>query len=343
VALYLCLSDIHARRHPPVSCTETYWPDLLDLLKQSVKVARQYGVIAVVWAGDVFDHKAPGRTDHGIIQDLQRVIRSYPCPVFITPGNHDMQHDRIESIVSTQPLGVLYGPGFGKGVANELVRWGGYDAEQQYFIYGVPWLQAYGEYTEEADTAVGQAFEVWRHEVFERGTGSARPLVVAHAPLYPPGQESPWEHFPAERWAEAMGGAGHVFYGHVHPSHGVYEAGGVTFCNNGALSRGSLDESNLNRPVGVTIYDDQTGGFEFVELAYRPADQVFKLAEHGEAVTAQKHMADFLERAGGAVTLPVLTIGSVMEEIRRRKPGEAVVDLAEEILAEVSEPGRKRR
>ena len=78
-----------------------------------------------------------------------------------------------------------------------------------------------------------------------------------------------------------MGGAGSVFYGHVHEPHGVYEAGGVTFCNNGALSRGSLHEYNLTRQVGCTLWDSETGEFEFVPLDAKPASEVFRLA--GEA------------------------------------------------------------
>ena len=64
VALYGLISDIHASERPPSSCTETYCDDLLELLARSVLVARERKLRAMVWAGDIFHSKVPGRTSH---------------------------------------------------------------------------------------------------------------------------------------------------------------------------------------------------------------------------------------------------------------------------------------
>jgi DNA repair exonuclease SbcCD nuclease subunit len=327
VSEYLLISDIHATKRPPSSCTETYWEDLKDLLMQTVQVARERKVAAVIWAGDVFHHKAPSRTSHELVQDLTRVIKAYPCPLWIVPGNHDIQNDRLESIVTTQPLGVLYEAG-----AHKLEGWG------PEVVYGVPWLQGYGNHGDgtcgEVDHRVGVSLEGFRAK------GRFGGLVVAHAPIYPPGKELPYEHFPAERWAEAMGNDGYCFYGHVHEPHGVFEAGGVTFCNNGALSRGSLHEYNLERQVGCTIWDAQTCQFEFVPLDARPASEVFRLAEAREAKTSQAALESFLEDVG-QTRLETLSVESVLKHIRELGVGREVEDLAEELLAEAAQGGKK--
>jgi hypothetical protein len=157
---------------------------------------------------------------------------------------------------------------------------------------------------------------------------TSRPLVVTHAPIYPPGRELKWENTPASWWAQAMDGYGCLFYGHVHEPHGVFEAGGVTFCNNGALSRGSLHEYNLKRPVIATVWDGGTGEFEAVELASRPAEEVFRLREHEKAVTVQDSLTDFLASVGTAM-VPVMSVESVIENIRGREDVEPEVrDLA---------------
>jgi DNA repair exonuclease SbcCD nuclease subunit len=322
---YLLLSDVHATRHAPSSCTDTYWPDLLDLLRQSVGLAGERGVLGVVWAGDVFHHKAPRRTDHGLMQDLIKVVQAYPCPVWIVPGNHDIQHDRLDSIGVTQPLGVLYQAG-----ARRLEGWADWDEpHEQHPLYGVPWLQDWSEQSIEA------ALESWRSQVFGPS------LVVTHAPIYPPGREPPYECTPASWWATAMPDepGQSLFYGHVHEPHGTYRVGGLTFCNNGALSRGSLDEYNLARQVGCTLWDSGTGEFEFVPLDAKPAGQVFRLAQRERETAAQEKMTGFLA-AVGSTELSVLSIEGVLEHFRTLNLADADLALAEELLMAEMEGSR---
>lgn len=322
MALYLCVNDIHARRRPPSLCTDGYWPDLLNLLHQTVDVAREREASAVVWAGDVFDHKNPSRTDHGLMMDLTRVIQAYPCPLLIVPGNHDIQHDRLDSIEDTQPLGVLYLAG-----ARRLEGWAD-DAEGalEFPLYGVPWQQQW------SPEAVGRALRGYTDPT--GGEWNRPVLVVTHAPLYPPGREPGYEgaeFTPASWWARAMGGAGHLLYGHIHEPHGVWQHDGVTFCNFGALSRGSLDEYNREREVGVTLWDSTDGEFGFVPLKARPASEVFRLEAHEQAVTTQ-HRLDGFRAAVSAVTLGVLSVESVIAHIRTLGVGHPVENLAEELL-----------
>ena len=268
-------------------------------------------MLGVVWAGDVFHHKAPKRTDHGLVQDLIKVVQAYPCPVWIVPGNHDIQHDRLDSIGVTQPLGVLYQAG-----ARRLEGWA-----EDYPLYGVPWLQDWSEQNIEA------ALEGWRTRAF------APTLLVTHAPIYPPGKEPPYECTPAKWWAVSapdMPVQG-LFYGHVHEPHGTYRVGDLTFCNNGALSRGSLDEYNLHRQVGCTLWDDETGGFEFVPLHAKPAAEVFRLADRARRVTAQGMMDSFLD-AAGHTEMDVLSIEGVLEHFRTLGLSDDEYSLAEEFL-----------
>jgi predicted phosphodiesterase len=317
VGLILCVNDIHASRRPPSSCTDTYWPDLLDLLYQTAEVARERGVSAVVWAGDVFHHKAPSRTDHGLVQDLIEVARDYPCPLFVVPGNHDIQHDRLDSIYATQPLGVLF-----KAGVRCLEGWDGPDEDSQLDLYGVPWQQEWSE------QCVHEALADWRRETY----GCS--LVVTHAPIYPPAREPRYpgaEFTPASWWAGAMGGEGYLLYGHIHEPHDVWRHEGVTFCNYGALSRGSLDEYNLHRQVGVTIWDSGTSRFEFVPLKAKPAEQVFRLRQREEVVTAQRSLDAFLAGVR-EVTFGVLSVESVIGHVRALDIDPAVKARAEELL-----------
>ena len=223
---------------------------------------------------------------------------------------------------------------FESGAAKPLVGWAEYDGPPGFLpVYGVPWLQGYGEYADGCEAAfqVNQAMLGW-HMV----PGPVRHgLVVAHAPLYPPGKELAYEYFPAEKWAEEMGGHGCVFYGHIHAWHGVYQAGGVTFCNNGALSRGSLHEYNLTRQVGCTLWDSETGEFEFVPLDAKPASEVFRLAEKAQAADMQGRLDEFLASVG-STTLEAVSVEAVIGHIRTLGLGKDAEDLAAELLTEAS-------
>lgn len=317
MALYLCVNDIHATRRPPSRCTDTYWPDLVDLLAQSTVVAAARDVSGVIWAGDVFHHKAPVRTDHGVVQDLISIIRAYPCPVWIVPGNHDIQHDRLDSIETTQPLGVLF-----RTCAQRLEGWDGYDDAARLDLYGVPWQQEWSE------QGIRDALDDWRRETY----GCS--LVVTHAPIYPPGREPGYEgaeFTPASWWADAMGNTGYLLYGHIHEPHDVWRHDGVTFCNYGALSRGSLDEYNLKREVGIALWDTDTGRFEFVPLKARPAEEVFRLPEYRQDKATERRLDAFLAGVDDAV-LGLLSVESVIEHIRSTVSDAGVVCLAEELL-----------
>jgi exonuclease SbcD len=328
MARYLCVNDIHARKRPPSSCTDSYWPDLLDLLDQCVEVARSREVSAMVLAGDIFDHKAPSRTDHAVVRGLkERLIWPAPCPVLAVVGNHDMQNDRIESVTETQPLGVLEGP----GGLQLLEGWAGVGP-----LYGVPWQQQWsGQRVHEVLAGYREVVRSWQAlPAIERGTVPVRHLVVTHAPIYPPGQEPHYEgaeFTPASWWAEAMGNEGYLLYGHIHEPHGVWQHEGVTFCNYGALSRGSLDEYNLHREVGCALWDSITGEFEFVPLKARPAEEVFRLRQREEARASRQRLDGFLSGVE-AVTFGLLSVESVIAHIREAGHPASVVSLAEELL-----------
>jgi hypothetical protein len=192
-------------------------------------------------------------------------------------------------------------------------------------VYGVPWQQHW------TDETVSKVLEDYR-------AADSPGLVVTHAPLYPPGQELKWEHYPVQKFTDAMV-QGSCFYGHVHEPHGVYQvlnsAGTAApdFCNNGALSRGSLHEYNKTRQVGVTIWDSETGVFEFVPLHARPAEEVFRLAAIEEAQDRKQSSDEFLAGIASA-QLEVVSTEAILAHLAAQDGwGPDEQGLAEELLA----------
>lgn len=314
---YLLLGDIHLSDRPPSICTDDYLEDLFVILEHTIGLETELGVDGVIWSGDVFHHRQANRTSHRTVQRAIEIVQAYRN-LWIVPGNHDLASgDRLESVSDTQPLGVLF-----KAGAKLLQGW---ESTGQHPIYGVPWQQHW------TDDVVREALANWvvRFEGNEHIKRSEA-LIVAHAPLYPPGMELEWENYPTPDWGR-MQGAGSCYYGHVHEAHGTYQVGDVTFCNQGAITRGSLHESELNRAIAVTTWSPEEG-FVRVDVPHKPADEVFKLMLHHERQDARLELDTFLSKAGAA-TLEVASIEAIVAHIKTLDLEPAVIKLAEELLA----------
>jgi predicted phosphodiesterase len=310
VSQYVLINDVHLSDRAPASCTDTYLDDLFDLLDQAAGIAQSRDA-EIILAGDVFHHKAPTRTSHSTVMRLIDWARLALVPVHAVVGNHDIQHDRTQSIHETQPLGVV----MASGAINLLDGWldGSPDAV---YVFGVPWQMTWD------DASVADALAEWRKE-------KANGLVVTHAPLYPPGRELKFEFFPAASWAKHMGNQGIVHYGHVHEPHGIYTVDGVTFSNPGALSRGSLHEHNLTRVPSVAIWNASEDTIEHVELKAKPAELVFRLQEAAEVKNAGINLNRFLASVQ-ATRLDVTSSASVIAHVREQHPD----DLALHVLVQ---------
>jgi DNA repair exonuclease SbcCD nuclease subunit len=320
VSDYVLINDVHLSDRAPASCTDTYLDDLFDLLDQAAGIAqsRDGGIIL---AGDVFHHKAPSRTTHSTVMRLIDWARLALVPVYAVIGNHDIQHDRTQSIHETQPLGVV----MASGAINLLDGWIE-DGEEA--VYGVPWQMTWD------DAAVADALREYRE--LSPLPQTAPRLVVTHAPLYPPGQELKYEFYPAAAFAKAMGGQGTVHYGHVHEPHGIYTVDGVTFSNPGALSRGSLHEHNLQRTPAIAIWDSNTGQIEHVELTAKPASEVFNLKAAAAIKSAGINLNRFLASVQ-ATKIDVTSKTSVLAHVREQHPDDlALVALVETLLEQVA-------
>lgn len=295
----LLIGDVHLSDRPPSSCTDTYLSDLFEMFEFIVGLANDLEVDAVVQAGDMFHLKTPSRTSYATVFRAIEILKKCAPPFFIVPGNHDMLHDRLASVMETQPLGAL----FKADVAFMLNGWA-YGPGDHLPIYGLPWLQ---EWT---DNNVTKA--LWEYE-----TAGAPGLVITHAPLFPPGQEPMYEFYDAYKFANAVGQGG-VYYGHIHDPHGTYTVDNVVFCNNGAISRGSLTESNMKREVCVTMWDTSKEGaeqFTRIPIPHRPAEEIYRVAEVMGKRRQQAELDDFLNSVGTA-TLETTSAEQVLAHVK---------------------------
>lgn len=229
----LIVGDVHLADRPPSLRTEHYTDEVFAKLAECNALAKEHGVDAIVQAGDLFHIKAPSRNSHAMVHRfITDVLENASVPWLCCWGNHDVTHDREESLPN-QPLGVLFQSG--------LIRLEGEVSIGDGTVFGIPWRQDWSTLPQ------------W----MERWDASTASLMVTHASIFPNGDSPPYEHFSADEWAAHMKRDGDVFYGHIHGDYGTFESsdGRVTFCNHGALTRGSLAEHDVSRQVKVTLYE----------------------------------------------------------------------------------------
>ena len=279
----LILGDLHLSVRPPSIRHESYVDEILDKVAWCVALAAERGCEVIISAGDVYHIKTASRTSHGLVQRTHEVLTAAGIQVLITPGNHDLAYDRLDSLDS-QPLG-------------SLCRMEGIDlligGHESLPVFGLPYLSNWG-----AD--LYGWMEQWQEFADKHWLGQDEfPLLVTHAPIFPSDEDPPYETIDAADWAELMG-KGACYYGHIHDQHGLYvpdPSQAVVLCNNGALSRGSLHEATLKRKPLVTIFDSEAkfpDMFEAIEVPHLPAEEVFSLAAKAESDGAQQKLTDFL-------------------------------------------------
>lgn len=293
----LLLNDLHLRDRPPRNCSDAYLDDIFNILKFTTQLEKALDLDAVIWAGDIFDHKMPARSSHRLVLRTIEIVKAYRR-LLILPGNHDISNDRLESIEEQQPLGVLYEAG-----AERLEGWA-----PGLPIFGIPWQQRWGE-----PGLLEEVFTPWRDDLGQLEDQPAS-LVVTHASIFPPG-EAPgvYESLHPGDIAAAMGNTGYLEYGHIHDYHGVYEVDGVTFCNLGAISRGSLTESNQNRGIHAALWTPEDGFFE-IDLPHLPANEIFLLEQALEIKDKKISDERFLEEVG-STRLEISSIAGVVSHI----------------------------
>jgi DNA repair exonuclease SbcCD nuclease subunit len=293
----LILNDMHLRDKPPRNCSELYLDDIFEILNFTTKLEKALDVDAVIWAGDIFDHKMPSRNSHRLVLRTIEVVKKYRR-LLILPGNHDISNDRLESIEETQPLGVLYEAG-----AERLDGW-----DEKLPVFGIPWQQRWDE-----PGTIEEVFGEWRSQA--EFAELSKSLVVTHASIFPPGQApGVYASLDPADLAAAMGNVGYLEYGHIHDLHGIYDVDGVQFCNLGAVSRGSLTESNQERPIQAALWTPEHG-FLAIDLPHAPAKEIFLLEQAMSSKADKISDERFLEEVG-STRLEISSIAGVVSHIR---------------------------
>lgn len=276
------LNDTHFVSKNPVSRTDDFNAELFTALDQVAKIARHVKADVVLHAGDWF-HKA-GRVPWSTLVQLltwAAQLRRDGTRIYTIPGNHDLEHDRYDSL-NGLPIGAL----FESGLFVNVSRRGLYIGEGPTAVYGVPWPD--GAEALAPGVVPGYASIVLLHG-FATPEGQPRYGQFCHA------------------YDKLAAAAPHVrlwHFGHDHSDHGVYTAkNGAKMVNIGAIARGALDTDNLTRQVKVAIAKIPTGDapveVQQVALKLKPVEEVFDLQLRARKRQEQAEIEQFVAQLSG--------------------------------------------
>lgn len=295
--LLLTVGDVHISDKPFGSRIDDYQETTINKLIEIREDARKNEASGVLFTGDIFHFKSWYKNSYALVNRLIRLFQSYPCPVYVIPGNHDMVYDKPESIPN-QPLGAVLASGAmielrPEGLVLEegslRVRIAGTDYNEK-----DPLPNCMAVKKQEGDHALITVGH------FYSGPG-ATDSFFGHTRL---GYEE-LKECDTDIWV----------LGHFHNDQGIQELkkGELrrAFINIGSLTRGSLDEDNINRIPSfgrIRIQEDGTWSTEQVPIPnVLPASEIFSLEKYEERKQEREAIREFVTHLKEQVGLESFT------------------------------------
>jgi hypothetical protein len=278
---FVHFNDTHLHPKNPVSRTDDFNEEIFTILEQVGHVARHFKADAVCHAGDWF-HRASRVPWAPLVRLLAWAagLQRDGIAVLTIPGNHDLEHDRYESLTGL-PFGALIESGLFTNVTQQV----------QQGVFGVPWPWA------------SQPLDQWP------AIPADAQVVLAHCFATPEGGERYGQV--CHRYEDLAALAPHVkvwHFGHDHTDHGVATVGtGAKIINLGAAGRGVLDYDTLTRRVKVAVsrLPEVAGAATYVQqiaLKLKPVEAVFDVALREKKQRERAEIDAFVAQLSGSLS-----------------------------------------
>lgn len=284
----LGVGDQHNDTVAPSSRKDDYCQAIKDKLLEIKALAHEKPTNAIIFSGDLINKQDSYRVPYSLTNWLIDYFANLGVDTFLAMGNHDVkarseqwERQPIGSIVKSGAVTPLWtNPTVNNptGYVVHYVRSGIHRDKLPVRIHGrlFSYLADKSEHRQSFYSIEKDA------SLFE--------ICAVHAELIPNGEKQLFD-FTTPELIDAVVSPDRrpdvYFSGHVHDNLGVFGGSGYRCVNFGAISRGSIDEYNLTRPVQIAeilITPKSAGKFELfinpiVLKCAKPAADVFYVQE----------------------------------------------------------------
>lgn len=313
---FITFTDVHISPTNPGARIGNYPMDILNKLDQIKRAGTAVGVDFFIFAGDLYNLKAPTRNSHKINTDLINLFKSFPAPIYCTEGNHDLRYDSYENF-DEQPLSVIYASGALIQARDIKKKFGDISVH----IRSLP-------FSEDIDFSAAP-----------KSSGDADiNICILHLYACPDGG-SLFKHKIYSYEEIASLGDDIFVLGHYHVDQGIQKHSigkkEIIFVNTGAVSRGSLSHDELKRSPKfglIKISKEQgriTHSLNTVKLRVKPPEKVFDLEQKEEEKIKLEEAEKFVSKLQEELeTMPDDT-DRIKDEIQK-------IDLDQKVLDKVT-------
>jgi DNA repair exonuclease SbcCD nuclease subunit len=313
----LFFGDVHLADKPPSGRVDDYAQTILRKLEAIAQLCRDHKVQYALGTGDVFHVKQPNRVSHALVQQAISVFKSFPCGVLITPGNHDLGPDGLESL-SRQPLGTLE-----KAGAICILRQMMLLSKDSVQLWLIP--RPYNAAAEGVHDGVTDPsyYSVTEEEKAEMGDIGHPIIGLAHASIVGPGDS---RQYPTVNVDKIPGIEEYDLFvsGHLHETLGVVPVGKTLFANPGSNGRTRRDIASYARTVEVLVVKIDSTGLTVEEVplpGVAPALEVFGARPAEDAPELPNdEISAFVQALGEGLRADELSIPELLAELGDIEP-----------------------
>lgn len=313
---FLHLTDTHATAKNPSSREDVYFVAVLKKFMEIGEIIKQYQVDAVIHTGDVFHTP---RVSLKTVNRLAEIIQSWDVPVYVVPGNHDIDGYTIETLDQTV-LGTLGSTSVVELVTRDNPIEIEVDGKNRSYVIRIEGQEYYAD----IDTGKNDDYRFEGQADFK--------ILAAHSML----MERPYfPEIPHTLIKDVQSEADMILTGHYHPGFKETKVNGTYFFNPGSLLRVDIEKRDP-RCLLFDIGEDSSEQLVLTRFAYQPlkgaspSTSVFDFTKHQTKKQNKINLANFRSSIQQAVQLQHhQTIEQMIQSVAGQLQLEqSVIDLA---------------
>lgn len=310
---FLHITDTHVTAKNPSSRLDVYYVSVLRKFSELGAIIQRDEVDAVIHTGDLFH---TSRVSLKVANQLVEIIRSWNVPVYVVPGNHDIDGYNIKTINQTM-LGMLSST----GVVTLLTR----ETPVEFWEEGYKIRIEGQEYYEHIDQGPVNDYRFEEPADFN--------ILAIHSMLL----DKPYfPDIPHTLIKDVQTDAHMVLVGHYHPGFKEVQLNNTWFFNPGSLLRVELNTRIPRYLIFDVELDDETQQFGLTYFDYgllgtaSPGQTIFDFKSHQAKKNSKQNLQNFRQQVVQAVSMQsVRSLPHLIQEVGKEVGADAgVIQLA---------------